>query len=389
MDKDTLRNNLFESYFDEKEGVTATDLVNKLSFIPQTWEKLHILCQKNIRHFSKWNTLECFKEVKYKNKRYLILKEHSWNYTIIDIEKQKCITREQLKETFEENFFIENFEEQKQDIDLNFSKYYIMREYHGDIQELVDFYFQNEAIFSLPTRLSYRLGTEAAWTFLTIDFANGKGYMGFRTPDQFLYEHLFLNYNLTPSGMQDSQRKIGTEKIMEMFRRIPSIKIPKDRIPEKLLAEYEKRVNQENEKKNNIVDFLNTTIQSGENALILINEEKEDTLEFEIMGKQKKEKKFNLENKNIAELLYDGICQVAPDATITFMNVDAFGKRHDTVIIDISENVKAMIVNNTHQYDSFIESIKTLTKEEFYVGSEPQPAMYSKKIKPRTNNNQN
>ena len=71
------------------------------------------------------------------------------------------------------------------------------------------------------------------------------------------------------------------------------------------------------------------------------------------------------------------------------MNVDAFGKRHDTIIIDISENVKAMIVNNTHHYDSFIESIKTLTKEESYVGSEPQPAMYSKKIKPRTNNNQN
>ena len=114
-----------------------------------------------------------------------------------------------------------------------------------------------------------------AWTSLTIDFANGKGYMSFRTPDQFLYEHLFLNYNLTPSGMQDSQRKIGIEKIMEMFRRIPSIKIPKDRIPEKLLAEYEKRVNQENEEKNDIVDFLNTTIQSGENALILINEEKE------------------------------------------------------------------------------------------------------------------
>ena len=65
------------------------------------------------------------------------------------------------------------------------------------------------------------------------------------------------------------------------------------------IIEYEKRVNQENEEKNNIVDFLNTTIQSGENALILINEEKEDTLEFEIMGKQKKEKKFNLENRGI------------------------------------------------------------------------------------------
>lgn len=389
MDKDTLRNNLFESYFDEKEGVIATDLVDKLSFIPQTWEKLHILCQKNIHHFSKWNTLNCFKEVEYKNKKYLILKEHSWNYTIIDMDEQKCITREQLNEAFEESFFIENFEEQKQDIDLNFSKYYIMREYHGDIQELVDFYFQNEAIFNLPTRLSYRLGTEAAWTFLTIDFANAKGYMGFRTPDQFLYEHLFLNYNLTPSGMQDSQRKIGIEKSIEMFRRIPSIKIPKDRIPEKLLAEYEKRANQEEEERNNMVDFLNTAIQSGENTLILINEEKEDTLEYEIIGTQRKEKNFNLKNKNIAELLYDGICQVSPEAIITFMNVDAFGKKHSTIIIDISENVKAMIVNNTHQYDTFIECLKTLTEQEPYVESDSKPAMYSKKIKPRVNNNQN
>ena len=61
MDKNTLRNNLFELYFEEREGITATDLVNTLSFIPQTWEKLHILCQKNIQHFSQWDTLDCFK----------------------------------------------------------------------------------------------------------------------------------------------------------------------------------------------------------------------------------------------------------------------------------------------------------------------------------------
>lgn len=46
MDKDTLRNNLFESYFDETEGIIASNLVDKLSFIPQTWSKLHTLCKK-------------------------------------------------------------------------------------------------------------------------------------------------------------------------------------------------------------------------------------------------------------------------------------------------------------------------------------------------------
>lgn len=384
MDKNTLRNNLFELYFEEREGITATDLVNTLSFIPQTWEKLHILCQKNIQHFSQWDTLDCFKEVEYKNKKYLILKERSWNYTIIDMEEQKCITKEQLKETFEEKFFIENFEERKQDIDFDFYKYYIMRIYHGNIQELIDFYTRNEEVFKLPTRLYYKLGTDA-WTFLTIDFANAKGYMGFRTLDQFLYEHLFLNYNLTPSGMQDSQRTIGIEKSIEMFQRIPFIKIPKSKIPEKLLAEYKKRVNQEKEQ--NIIEFLNRIIQSVENTLIQIKEEKEGTLEYGTPGMQTKEKSFNLEDKDIAESLYDGIYQTAPNSTITFMNVNTFGNQHSAIIIDINENVKVMIGNSTHRYDTFIENLKKLTEQEPYAKINPKPAMYSKKIKPRISSN--
>ena len=96
-----------------------------------------------------------------------------------------------------------------------------------------------------------------------------------------------------------------------------------------------------------------------------------------------KEKSFNLEDKDIAELLYDGIYQTAPNSTITFMNVNAFGNEHSTIIIDINENVKVMIGNSTHRYDTFIENLKKLTEQESYVEIEPKPAMYRKKIKPR------
>ncbi len=68
MDKETLRNHLFQKYFEEKDGVLATDLVDKLSFIPETWEKLHVLCEKNITYFDSFSTLEKIKMLKYKQK---------------------------------------------------------------------------------------------------------------------------------------------------------------------------------------------------------------------------------------------------------------------------------------------------------------------------------
>ena len=387
MEKDTLRNRLFESYFDETEGIIASNLVDKLSFIPQTWSKLHTLCQKNIEHFGIWSNLESFKMLEHNKKKYLILKLHLWNYVIIDLEDKKCLSRKQLQEEFTEDFFIENFNEEKIDTDFHFSRFYFTRTYYGDVQELIDFYIKNEATFNLPTRLSHRLGTKDAWTYFVIDFANAKGYMGFETPNQFLYEHLFLNYDLTASGMQDSQETIGIDKSIEMFKRIPSIKIPKGKIPEKLLIEYQKRSDQEIKEEKNIIELLNEIIQSGENTLIQINEEKKDTLEYGIIGMQMKEKSFNLEDKDIAELLYDGIYQIAPNSTITFMNVNAFGNQHSAIIIDINENVKVMIGNSTHRYDTFIENLKNLTEQESYVESDSKPAMYSKKIKPRIPNN--
>ena len=34
MDKESLRDNLFAKYFECKDGILATDLVNQLHFIP-------------------------------------------------------------------------------------------------------------------------------------------------------------------------------------------------------------------------------------------------------------------------------------------------------------------------------------------------------------------
>lgn len=103
---------------------------------------------------------------------------------------------------------------------------------------LTDFYLQNQEILNLSTSLEYKISIGDAWSYFFIDFANASAQLGFQTLDQFLYEQLFLKFDLTPSRMQDAQSKIGTKKMDEMFLKIKTIKIPTDAIPTDLYRQY-------------------------------------------------------------------------------------------------------------------------------------------------------
>jgi len=236
MNKTVLRDKLFEKYFEVEDGILAIDLVDKLSFIPELWEQLHLLCEKNVEYFDSFSDLEKFKLLEHHQRRYLILKLRMFRYIIIDIERMENITIEQFKNEFNESFFINNFNEIKtQQKNLNM---YSIFSYNGNVKEIVDFYMKNQSIFCLSTKLHYRLDYQNAWTYFYIDFVNARAQMGFQTPNQFLYEQLFLKYNLQPSKMQDAQSKIGIEKMKEMFEKIKEIKIPKEVIPNDLYEQY-------------------------------------------------------------------------------------------------------------------------------------------------------
>lgn len=234
MDKTTLRNQLFNKYFQQEKGVLAIDFVEKLSFIPECWKKLHNLCENNIKYFDAWSTLEKVKKIEYKQREYLILKLRVFKYVIVDINKMENITKQEFEIEFNKEFFINNFDEIK-NYDING---YSIFNYNGSIQELVNFYTENESILSITNELYYRLEIGEAWTYFSIDFINASAQMGFQTPNQFLYEQLFLKYDLSPSRMQDAQEKIGIERMHEMFEKIKDIKIPREVIPDDLYNEF-------------------------------------------------------------------------------------------------------------------------------------------------------
>lgn len=238
MDKSLLRDKLFQKYFECTDGILISDLVDKLSYIPLIWSKLHLLCQINIKYFHPFSLLYGCKLIEYNKKKYLILKIGCWNYVIIDIKTKKNITNEEFESDFNEDFFVNNFGERRENDENMYYILYDISKYNGDIDELLDFYIENENILNLSSELSYEFNVDGAITSLDIDFINAKAIMTFLTRDQLLYEHLFLNYDLTPSLMQDAHEKMGIEKMNEIFNKIKEMRIPIEWIPNDLYLEY-------------------------------------------------------------------------------------------------------------------------------------------------------
>jgi hypothetical protein len=232
-----LREELFQKYFEQTDGILAIDFIHRLSFIEESWKQLHRLCEKNIEYFHFMSSLEKIKLIQHKNREYLILKLGLWSYVIIDLEKKESISQTDFLTLFDEDFFVTHFDEEKEEKGV-FEKFYLVQEYKGDVEELYDFYLKQKHIFELSPCINYSCSIGEANTSFTIDFANARVYLGFQTPDQFLYENLNFTFDLVPWNMQDFIPKIGLEQCMDVMKRIKEIQIPKERIPSDLYEQY-------------------------------------------------------------------------------------------------------------------------------------------------------
>lgn len=231
MDKQSeLRNNLFESYFQEESGIFLEEFMKNTNFIVDCWKELHHILEQHVAYFDTSSSLSEIKKMNYHEKDYLIIKIRIWDYLVIDLESNQVVEEESSKKIFTEEFFIHNFKEKKFENRDCFNMY-DFESYDGDITEVINFYQLNQEILTLPTKIYYKIGDNNAWTYLSVDLANGTAQLGFQTPDQFLYEQLFLKSDLTPSRMQDAISKIGMDKTREMFQRIKDIQLPETVIP--------------------------------------------------------------------------------------------------------------------------------------------------------------
>lgn len=112
-----------------------------------------------------------------------------------------------------------------------------------------------------------------------------------------------------------------------------------------------------------LTSILNSIIESGEYTMLIESFENEDVLEYGIIGQKMKKTKFdNLNGENLGEFMCKVIYKVAPTSVFNFMNVNAFGNIHSSVVVDLTDRVEFIITNNNHKYDEFIFKLEESMK---------------------------
>lgn len=231
--KEELRNKLFNKYFEVEDGVNVIDLINSIQIITDTWKHLHELLENKLEDFDNYTRITRIENIEYKNNNYLVIETEPFDFLIVDLKRRKVLSNNEKLSIFEEEFF-----SNKLSVDMKYKKLFYFLTYQGDIEELIKFYNANRQFLSIPNYIHSKLMVEDAWTYLSIDLANSKVQLGFETKDQMLYEHLFLNIDLSPSKMQDAASKMGRKKMFEIFGQVREIKIPIEQIPEEIYRIY-------------------------------------------------------------------------------------------------------------------------------------------------------
>lgn len=139
MDSSVLRDILFQKYFDIENSVLISDFLEKLDFIPEVWKKLHYLCESNIEYFDSFDSLKKCMLLEHEKINYLIIKLRSWNYVTIDVDKMENIDQFEFKTKFNEEFFVDNFDEIKESDESLYDYLYNVEKYEGNIEKLVSF----------------------------------------------------------------------------------------------------------------------------------------------------------------------------------------------------------------------------------------------------------
>ena len=224
MEKQELRDILFKQMLDNNKGISVKELVNRVKSIVDIWQNLYYLLIENTDYFDNYSDIDEIKVID----DYLIIKCGLFEYLIIDLINKKTIT----EQIFDKKFYEINFNDESW---IKIDNYELI-DYQGNINELIDYILNNSfVLINMDKRLFYRVKYHDAKLSFSLNYQDGSMQLSFSAPNQYLYEQLFINADLSPSKMQDAINKIGKEKMYYYFNNVPDIIIPSNLIPDLLV----------------------------------------------------------------------------------------------------------------------------------------------------------
>lgn len=223
---------LFKLYFKNTEGITVEEIMNNMKKYTCIWQEFYNFLINSSLDFDKYDDVDRIKIIEYKNKKYLIIKLRIFNYLCIDLDNKKVINFDNTLESFDEQFFIKNFNEHKIENPGNF--YYFLDIDKKDINELIEF-IDNNKILLKQNSFVYKIDDAEYKTYLSFDVSKCSIILHFGNKNMVgNVNYIFLDKNLNPIGASNPTGNMNDLK--EMALKVKDIFVPTCIIPEYIIS---------------------------------------------------------------------------------------------------------------------------------------------------------
>jgi hypothetical protein len=229
---------LFELFFNKQineDHFRVSEIMGIMNIHTLKWKELYEVLKINSKDFDDYTNISKVKIIKYNESTYLIIKTNIWNYLCIDITKKIVVGFGKDLYPFNEDFFINNFDEDKLEHPNLFYNSLSFNE--KEVPTLVNFIEENGNVLLEPNFFSYEINDKKDFkASLMFDIDRGKltVYLG-NINHHGNVNYIFFNSDLLPVGV--SNQTGNKEELFNMAIRVRDIKIPISVFPKHLLGE--------------------------------------------------------------------------------------------------------------------------------------------------------
>ncbi len=226
---------LFKLYFNnnvsKEDSIDIKDIITVQKEYYSKWQRFYFILRKYSNEFRQISQIDKIQLLNYNNISYLIIKIYSWTYLCIDLTNEKIVNFGENIYPFNEEFFIENFDEDKSD---NVEELYYSIEFkQNGIKELINFIVENKNLFLNSSCFTYKI--EDNNSFMTfLNFSLLKGIITLYFGNKYMdidddATYIYIDNNL--NQIEVSNKKVYVNKLKKMCSKLKNIKIPIDVIP--------------------------------------------------------------------------------------------------------------------------------------------------------------
>ena len=232
MSWERLQEDLFEQLFSTtEEYITLCALLKLMEPVSKIWSGLErILIEDASNDFDFWKSIDSVKILE----GYIFLQVGSWEYIVIDPVDKNCLSDEECKILFDEEFFMFHFDEPKTENNFVDMYYFENAGEQTTIKQLIEYIGEYQDILDARSRVSVWVQIAKRTTII--------GFMDFSSGEEYPTNVNYLHINEVPKLIGASNPTNNNESLLAMGARVADIRIPVSVIPRVILGKETQRL---------------------------------------------------------------------------------------------------------------------------------------------------